>query len=243
MSDILCVIPARRGSKGLPGKNIRPLCGLPLFAHSVLLAQRCPDVERIVVSTDCSEIASTARDFGADVPFLRPAELAQDETAMWPVIRHAVHQLADSAFQYVLLLDPTTIGRLPVDIIAAADRLRSTPEADGIVGVSQPDFNPVWHCVVEREGWMVDLFEEAPRYSRRQDVPQVYRINASLYLWRREYVEHSSDLEGWRHGRLLLFEVPEWRMIHIDTPHEFERAELLVRHRVIELPWLEQPVG
>lgn len=243
MSDILCVIPARGGSKGLPGKNIRPLCGLPLIAHSILLARRCADVARVVVSTDSPEIASAAREFGAEVPFMRPAELAQDETAMWPVVRHAVQQLADSTFQYVLLLDPTTIGRLPDDITGATDRLRSTPDADGIVGVSQPDFNPIWHCVVERAGWMVDLFEQAAHYDRRQDVPAIYRINASLYVWRREYVERRGDLEGWRHGRLLMFEVPEWRIVHIDTPQEFERAQLLVRHRVIELPWIEQPVS
>jgi len=243
MNDVLCVIPARGGSKGLPSKNLRSLGGLPLIAHSILLAQRCPDVARVVVSTDSREIASTAREFGAEVPFMRPAELAEDETAMWPVIRHAVHQLADSAFQHVLLLDPTTVGRLPGDIAGAASRLRSTPDADGIVGVSQPDFNPLWHCVVDRGGWMVDLFEHAARYKRRQDVPVIYRINASLYLWRREYVERSVEAEGWRQGRLLMFEVPDWRIVHIDTAHEFERVELLVRHRVIELPWIDQPVA
>ena len=90
---------------------------------------------------------------------------------------------------------------------------------------------------------MVDLFEHAARYKRRQDVPVIYRINASLYLWRREYVERSVEAEGWRQGRLLMFEVPDWRIVHIDTAHEFERAELLVRHRVIELPWIDQPVA
>lgn len=243
MSDVLCVIPARGWSTGLPGKNLMPLGGLPLIAHAILLARRCPDLASVIVSTDSLEIAATAREFGAEVPFVRPDKLARDETPMWPVIRHAVQQVADAKpFDYVLLLDPATIGRLPHDVSDAVKCLRGVPQADGIVGVSQPEFNPIWHCVVERNGWMADLFDDAARYTRRQDVPRVYRINASLYLWRREFVERVTDEEPWRRGRLLIFEVPDWRTVHIDTAREFERAALLVQHGVLRLPWLEQPV-
>jgi CMP-N,N'-diacetyllegionaminic acid synthase len=241
--SMLAIIPARGGSQGLPGKNIRPLAGLPLIAHSIRLAEMCPEITRTIVSTDAPEIAQVARDFGAKVPFMRPAELAQDDTPMWSVLRHAL-QMADpdgGQYDFLLLLDPTSPGRLPKDICGAYRRLLSNPQADGIVGVSQPDFDPIWHCVVERDGWMTDLFVEARQYTRRQDVPLVYRINASLYIWRTSFVR--SQETDWRYGKHLIYEIPEARAIHIDELHEFEKAELMIRHRLICLPWLDQVSG
>jgi N-acylneuraminate cytidylyltransferase len=237
---MLAVIPARGGSKGLPGKNLRPLAGLPLIAHSIRLAQMCPDIRRVIVTTDSPQIAQLAREFGADVPFVRPAELARDDTPMWPVLRHALEAVTepdDRSFRYLLLLDPTSPGRFPEDIAGAVARLNTTPAADGIVGVSIPEFNPLWHCVVERQGWMEDLMPGAEQYTRRQDVPTVFRINATLYIWRTEFVRREAD--GWRgSGRHLVYEVPESRAIHIDDLEEFRKAEALIRHGLVRLPWL-----
>lgn len=237
---LLAVIPARGGSKGLPGKNIRPLAGLPLIAHSICLARLCPEVTRTIVSTDSAEIADVARRHGADVPFHRPPELAQDDTPMWPVVRHAlesVERLDDRPYEFVLLLDPTSPGRLPGDVAQSVAKLARKPDADGVIGVSQPEFSPIWHTVIERDGWMADFAPEGARYNRRQDVPTVYRINASLYLWRAAFVRREAG--GWRTGRLLLHEIPEARAIHIDELHEFEKADLLIRHGLIRLPWLD----
>ena len=119
MKPLLAVIPARGGSKGLPGKNIRPIAGLPLIAHSIRCAALSPEVDRCVVSTDCEEIASVARQHGGCVPFLRPAELAQDDTPMIPVLQHALREMEQrdaQRYETILLLDPTSPGRLPVDI-------------------------------------------------------------------------------------------------------------------------------
>lgn len=241
-TGLLAIIPARGGSKGLPGKNIRLLAGLPLIAHSIRLAQMCPEITRAIVSTDSLEIAAVARRFGAEVPFLRPAELAQDDTPMWPVLRHALQTLEDCGdryYEHVLLLDPTSPGRLPEDISKALSRLKATPEADGIIGVSQPEFNPIWHGVVDRGGWMADLIPEGAQYIRRQDVPAVYRINASLYIWRSAFMR--GEAGSWRtQGRHLIFEVPEARAIHIDDADEFARADLMIKHGLIKLPWLER---
>jgi len=160
VAGLLAVIPARRGSKGLPGKNIRPLAGLPLIAHSILFAKLCPEIKRLIVSTDCDEISDVARQFGADVPFQRSPELAQDDTPIWPVLRHALKAAEDLdgvSYEYLLLLDPTSPGRLPSDVSAAYRLLQGTPSADGIIGVSKPEFNPIWHCVIERDGWMTTL--------------------------------------------------------------------------------------
>ena len=239
--NVLAVIPARGGSKGLPGKNIRPLAGLPLIAHSIALAKLCPQITRLIVSTDASAIAAVAVQFGAEVPFMRPTELAQDDTPTWPVLRHAlkmIEQEENRHYDFLVLLDPTSPGRLPEDIAGALLKLQAQPDAVGIVGVSQPEFNPIWHCVIEHNGWMADLFDSASQYNRRQDVPVVYRINASLYIWRADFVRR--EVAGWRHAPHLIYEIPESRAIHIDDVHEFERTELLIRHGLIQLPWLRR---
>jgi CMP-N,N'-diacetyllegionaminic acid synthase len=240
VSRVLAVIPARGGSKGLPGKNLRQLAGLPLIVHSIRYAQMCPDIDRLIVSTDSEDIARTAREAGAEVPFLRPSELARDDTPMWPVLQHALQHsdnIEDVGYDYLLLLDPTSPAREPRDVTAPIEKLNAAPDADGIVSVSQPDFNPIWHCVVEKNGWMTPLITEGAVYDRRQDVPTVYRINGAIYLWRSEFVR--SEAESWRNGRLLIHEIPEYRSMSIDTEAEFERAEQIVQSGVIRFPWME----
>lgn len=241
-TGLLAVIPARGGSKGLPGKNIRPLAGLPLIAHSILLAQMCPEIDRMLVSTDSPQIAEVAQRFGAVVPFLRPAELARDETPLWPVLRHALEFAENeqgSKYDYFLLLDPTTPCRLPVYITEAFRMLQARSGADGIIGVSVPDFNPIWHSVIDKDGWMTDLFSEATSYDRRQDVPQVYRVNGSLYIWRADFMRRE-QLEWRKHGKHLMYETPDFSAISIDTREEFERAELFVKAGMVQLPWLSE---
>jgi N-acylneuraminate cytidylyltransferase len=237
---MLAVVPARGGSKGLPGKNVRPLAGLPLIGHSLACAALCPEIARTIVSTDSEQIAEVARGLGGEVPFLRPPELARDETAMWPVLKHAL-AAADpggSEYDYLLLLDPTSPARLPEDVAGAYRRLADEAEADGIVGVSEPGWNPIWHGVIDGgDGFMQQLIPDGTRYVRRQDVPAVYRINAAIYIWRAAFVrEHDGS---WLEGRHLLWEVPERRAQHVDDAEDFELLELLVREGLVRLPWLE----
>lgn len=235
---LLAVIPARGGSKGLPGKNLAELAGLPLIAHSIACAALCAAVGRVVVSTDSEEIAAVARRHGAETPFLRPAELAGDDTPMWPVVRHALDELDPDGRSYdvLLLLDPTSPGRTPEDIAGALRRLEGRPDADGVVGVSRPHFNPIWHAVVEHDGLMADLVSGGGAYGRRQDVPVVYRINATLYAWRAEFVRRETG--SWRDGRNLLYEVPELRSFHIDEPEDLAVAAALIEAGLVALPWL-----
>ncbi len=237
---ILAVIPARGGSKGLPGKNIQPFAGLPLIAHSIRLAQLCPEIDRCVVSTDSEEIAEIARAQGGDVPFLRPAELAQDDTPMWPVLQHCLRELERGTamrFGSLLLLDPTSPGRIPQDVTLAIRMLEEDPAAVGVIAVSEPHFNPRWVCVEEANGYIRYLVQSSTEYGRRQDVPPVYRINALLYLWRRHHVLDETTLRlGDTPHRMLV--VPEERAIHIDEPSDFRLAELLVREGIVRLPWL-----
>lgn len=233
---ILAVIPARGGSKGLPGKNIRPLGGLPLIAHSLRCAAMCSGLTRTIVSTDSDEIASVAREHGGDVPFLRPPELARDDTPMMPVLRHALDALDPTGdpFDAVLLLDPTSPGRTPEDVARARALLAASPDADGVVACSKPTFNPFWVGVVDDGGFAKPAFDTAGRYARRQDVPPFLRINGALYLWRSAFVRDGA----WPGGRQRILEIPEERAFSIDDLHEFQVAEALVERGLVRLPWL-----
>lgn len=241
--SILAIIPARGGSKGLPGKNIRPLMGLPLIAHSIRCAEMCPEISRCIISTDSDQIAKVARTFGGDVPFLRPPELAQDDTPMIPVLQQAIREverLESRRYESLLLLDPTSPGRLPSDVTQAVAMLEEDPKCVGVVGVSEPHFNPRWSCVEERDGYAALAFAGSSEYTRRQDVPPVFRINATLYLWRRDYLIDApvAPFASGAPHRLLI--VPEDRAIHIDTLADFHLAELLIRGGIVKLPWLER---
>jgi len=242
LRPVLAVIPARGGSKGLPKKNILQFAGLPLIAHSIRMAALCPEIDRCIVSTDSEEIADVARKHGAEVPFLRPSELAQDNTPMWPVLQHALREIerySGTQFGSLLLLDPTSPGRMPEDILQALRILESDPQAAGVVAVSEPPFNPRWVCVEEVGGYMKQLVPQTHTYVRRQDVPPAYRVNALLYLWRRGHMNEDAPRFYEVPHRILV--VPDERAIHIDEPRDFALAELLVREGFVKFPWLSTP--
>lgn len=237
---VLAVIPARGGSKGLPAKNLRALAGLPLIAHSIACARLADDViDRCIVSTDSIEIARVAREHGGQVPFLRPAELAGDAVPMMPVLQHAlrtVEEIDGVEYGSLLLLDPTSPGRNPDDIRRAVSMLAADPPCDGVIGVSQPRFNPIWHCVVlGGDGYMHDLIPAGARYQRRQEVPDVYRINGCLYLWRRDYLLQATD---WRDGRLAMLDMPDVSSFCIDEAQDLDLANALLESGMIRLAWL-----
>jgi len=237
---LLAVIPARGGSKGLPGKNIRPLAGLPLTVHSILFSKSCAAIDSSVVSTDSEEIAEVARAYGAKVPFLRPPELARDETPSLFVLQHALREMEareGRRFESVLLLQPTSPARLPEDVSQAISMLEQDPRSVGVVAASLAEFNPRSVCVEEREGYMVHAFNQHKVYTRRQDVPPVYRINGVLYLWRRDHLAQASKEQLFDGPHRVLF-IPRERAIDIDDLHDFRIAEFLVREGVVNLSWL-----
>ncbi len=238
---MLAVIPARGGSKGVPGKNIRPLAGLPLIAHSIRLSKMCAEIAKCIVSTDSEEIAAVARECGAEVPFLRPGVFAQDDTPMWPVLQHALREMESRdrcRYDSVLLLSPTSPARLPEDVSKAVELLEQDKDAVGVVAASVPAFNPRWACIdIATDGYMRQSFPDGNVYARRQDVPAIYRINGALYLWRRDHVANS---EAPRYFELphRMLEIPESRAIDIDSPHDFRVAELVLENGLIHFPWL-----
>lgn len=241
MDRVLAIIPARAGSKGLPGKNVRPLAGVPLIAHSLRAAALVPSITRCVVSTDSSEIAAVARDFGGDVPFVRPPELAADDTPMAPVLEHAlamVEQQEGTPYDFVVLLDPTSPAREPADVTEALHRLRSHPGWDGVVAVSAPTFHPAWVGVrpaADDPQRLERYFADGVGVTRRQGLGRYLRVNGNFYVWRAGFVRQmpASWLDEGVHGML---EIPEARAFAIDDQHEFDVLEALVAQGFVTLP-------
>ena len=241
LQPMLAVIPARGGSKGVPGKNIRPLAGLPLIGHSIRLSKLCAEIAKCIVSTDSEEIAAVAREHGAEVPFLRPEALAQDDTPMWPVLQHALTEMESRdrcRYGSVVLLSPTSPARMPEDVSRAVELLEQDEDAVGVVAASPPSFNPRWACIdIAKDGYMRQSFPDGNVYTRRQDVPAVYRINGALYLWRRDHVANSEAPRYFEMPHRML-EIPESQAIDIDSPHDFRLAELMLENGLIRFPWL-----
>jgi N-acylneuraminate cytidylyltransferase len=232
---VLAVVPARGGSKGLPGKNLREIGGVSLLEHALRFAAACPQIARTIVSTDSEEIAAAARAAGGDVPFLRPAELAQDETPMWPVLRHALAEV-DEEYDLLVLVDPTAPARESGDLERALGLLAADERADGVVAVAEPSFNPVWQCVVERDGRLEHLVADGARHGRRQDAERVLYICGVLYVWRTDFVRREG--ESWFRGRLLPLAVPRERAVTVDDERDLALFEALVSARLVGLPWL-----
>jgi N-acylneuraminate cytidylyltransferase len=235
---ILAIITARGGSKGLPGKNVRPLAGLPLIVHSLRLAAMCPEIARCIVTTDDPNIRDIALAHGGDAPFLRPPELARDDTPTMPVLTHAlleIERLEGRRYESVLLLDPTAPARIPDDVTRAVAMLDADAACQGVIACSKPTFNPYFVGVVEKGAYMAPAFE-GPELVRRQDAPVFFRINGALYLWRRDFIARGASVRGEPH-RIL--EIPESRAFSIDDLWEFQVAEQLISAGLVELPWMK----
>ena len=236
-SQVLAVITARGGSKGLPQKNLRPLADKPLIAHTIDAAKHARFLDRTIVSTDDEQIAALARSHGADVPFLRPAELARDETPSLPVLIHAIRWLdGNEAYRpdYVMLLQPTSPLRTAQDIDNCIT-LALEKDADGVVSLCQAKHHPYWMKRVEADGRVTDLLlldqplETA--YSRRQDLPPGYAINGAVYLVRREIL---LEYQTFYTDRTYAYVMPLERSLDIDTLWDFRLAEFVLKDDVVQ---------
>lgn len=228
-SQRLAIIPARGGSKGLPKKNILTLGGKPLIAHTIEAALAARSIERIVVSTESAEIAEIARRYGAEVPFLRPPELARDDTPTLPVLQHVVRDLIAAGNQepeIVVLLQPTSPLRRAEDIDRAVDMLEETA-ADSIVSLCAAEHHPAWMRRIEC-GRVLPFLENTPECTRRQDLPPVYRLNGAIYVTRGRVLLRENVLLG-RDTRALVMDAES--SVDIDTPLDLKLAALILQER------------
>jgi len=228
---VLGVITARKGSKGIPGKNTRLLAGRPLIAHTVDAALQSGAFDRVIVSTDDEEAAGIARARGCEVPFMRPASLAADDTPHLPVMQHALTWLREREAYVpdsVMILLPTSPLRQPSHITDAVALLSQTG-ADSVVGVDElpAHFHPMRAMTIDADGWARLFVGDAPvkrRPGRRQDMPPLWIPNGAIYLFRTDVL--FDPIEPSLYGdRVAAYRMPPPYGLNIDEPGDWQVVE------------------
>lgn len=229
--NILLTIAARGGSKGVKDKNIRPLCGKPLIAVTIAQALAWKKASHIVVTTDSEAIAEVSKKYGAEVPFLRPAELATDTAAKVPVLRHALQTfeaMTHETFDIVVDLDPTAPVRRVEDLDRCLE-LFLTKKPKTLFSVIPAQKNPYFNMVEAGQDGFVHLSKSLPEgVSRRQDAPKVFAMNASIYFYSREYLldpNVSSPISD----RSVCYVMDELASLDIDREIDFKFVEFLAK--------------
>lgn len=232
---VLTVITARGGSTTLPRKNILPFCGKPMIAYSIeaaLNARRAgAPIDRVIVSTDDVEIADISRKFGADVPFMRPPELAKSDTPSLPVVQHAIafaEQERAFTYDWILLLQPTSPLRTEDDILAAL-ALIAESGTTAVISITSANASHPRKLKLIVEGILQPFQDDGFQPVRRQDFGyDVYRTNGAIYLARRDVLMQEGSFYGNCPRPLIM---PAERSIDIDTQLDFDMAEFLYRRQ------------
>ena len=234
-AKVLALVPARRGSKGLPLKNIRPLHGKPLLAWPIAAARASRYVDRVVLSTDDAEFADIGRQAGADVPFLRPAEFASDTSPSIEFILHAIDtlQAKGDSYDYLVLLEPTSPLTEASDVDAALEKLVAHREtATSIVGVSAlVSSHPAFAVRLDAHG-LLQPFAAASfgQLPRRQDVPELFALDGSLYI---STVAALREQRGFCHEHTLPYVTPRHKSLEVDDLLDFICIEAIMAQRQV----------
>ena len=231
--DILFVISARGGSKGLPKKNIKLIAGKPLIAWSVEAATKAAGLIGscdVIISTDSQEIADVAKEYGAQVPFLRPAELANDTAASIDVMLHALNFMEKSGkdYKYLAMIEPTSPQRDEHDLVNAFNQLKSTPDAESIVGVCKTESCHPLFLTKLNKGFLDPYENKTYKVYRRQEIDDVYFFEGSMYISK---VESLKKRKSFYHEKTLGFEMPKWKSFEIDDMTDFLIIEQLLNAR------------
>jgi N-acylneuraminate cytidylyltransferase len=225
--NVIALIFARGGSKRVPRKNIRLLAGKPLIAYAIETAKASGYIQRVVVSTEDEEIADVARHYGAEVPFMRPAELARDDVTAWASWQHAITELSkDREIDVTVVLPPPAPLRATEDVDACIELLLNS-DADAVIAVKPAERNPYFNMVQLDEAGYVHLVMPTDKITR-QTVPQVYDITAVAFAARPAFVMRAKSLFE---GKVRTISVPAERGVDIDTELDFEFAEFLLARR------------
>jgi CMP-N-acetylneuraminic acid synthetase len=226
--NILALIGARGGSKGIPKKNIRPFCGKPLIAYSIEAAKAAPSIGRIVVSTDNEEIAAVARAYGAEIPVMRPAELAHDKSQLTDAVIHMVDHLRNAEGYeptHVLLLQATSPMREASDIEYAVKLLHERG-GDSLVSICRTE-NGLY--TKNAEDVVETLYDGYSLSANRQMLPKVYKLDGCMiYLTKTDVLLRERSFFA---GKLIGYEIERWRAIDLDDPQDFVTGELIYKNR------------
>ncbi len=223
MKEALFLIPARKGSKGLPGKNVKRLKNKPLIQYSIELAQRLTSNDSICISTDDPQVISIAESLGVRVPFVRPSALASDSASSYQVIAHALSHYREigKTYEYVILLQPTSPFRNTEHVKEAFDLMN--PDVDMVVSVKSSKANPYFNLFEEDDQGFLSLSKEA-NITKRQEAPAVYEYNGSIYIIRTESLLREGTLKL---PRIKKYEMDERYSVDIDTSFDWSIAELI----------------
>jgi len=229
---ILGFVPARGGSKGIKKKNIKELLGKPLIAYSIEQGLASTVIDKVVVSTDDAEIADIARAAGAEVPFMRPAELARDDTPMFPVMEHALDAVEaeyGEQVSHLVLLDATSPLRVSSDIEEAM-KLFEGGGCDAVISGSEAHRSPWFNMVaIDGEGY-AGLLNGSGDVGRRQDCPEAYDLDTTVWIYTREAIK---VIKKRMPPRTRLYKVPPERAFHIDTELDFELVSFLMKRTTV----------
>ncbi len=230
----MAVIPARGGSKALPGKNILPLMGKAVLVYTVEAALQAQTLDRVILSTDSDEIAEVGRSAGVEVPFMRPAELATDSAHPTAVLEHAVTYLEKTEgyiTDLVVTLQPTSPLRVSGDIDDAVRLLQNNDEMDSVITIVEVGLPPYW--VLRTDGpYLRPFIDDGTDYSllRRQELEQTYRPNGAVYVTRRELLKDRglifSAFSQGKTGHVLMDPI---RSLDIDTQTDFTVIESVLK--------------
>jgi CMP-N,N'-diacetyllegionaminic acid synthase len=228
---IIAIVPARQGSKGLAKKNIINFIGKPLLAWSIEAALQSNYVDRIIVSTDSTEIAGVGEKFGADIPFIRPSYLSEDSSTSVEVICHAIEFMSEKLgenFDFVILLEPTSPLRTSEDVDLALEKLIGSPDARSLVSVgeSESQHNKLQFNITESEFISVEPSSKKFVHIRRQDLARSYFLDGSIYL---SYIHTLFEFASFVHGKTLTLSLPKWKNIEIDDEYDYVMALALGR--------------
>lgn len=223
---VLAIIPARGGSKGIPRKNIVPLAGKPLIAWSIEAAKKSKYIDRLILSSEDEEIINIASEWGCDIPFVRPVELAQDETPMVEPILHALDTLKDNFF-YIVLLQPTSPLRNVTDIDDCIELCHKN-QAPACVSITEADKSPYWMYQLDETGHLLPLLKSETQHSRRQDIPQVYILNGAIYVAEADFIRrHRSFITD----ETVTYLMPRERSLDLDTDLDLKICEILLSNK------------
>ena len=226
--DFLAIIPARAGSKRVTNKNLKELGGRPLLEWTVQAAMGSKYLDKIVLSTDSDNIANAGRSYGAEVPFMRPKALAQDDTPTMEVIKHMIltyEVLKDTSYKYVVLLQPTSPLRSSEDIDKAIELLK-TKNADGIISVCETEFPVQWCNTLDEERTMHQFIAKEAQLTRSQDLEKYYRINGAIYIARTDRL--LEECTFYLSSAVYAYEMKKNRSIDIDDEYDFLLANYLI---------------
>ncbi len=220
---ILAIIPARGGSKGVPRKNIKMLAGKPLIAWTIEEAKKSKYIDMCIVSTEDQEIKSVAEKWGGNVPFMRPAELAQDDTPGIDPVLHAIKMLP--GYDFVVLLQATSPLRTVEDIDGAIAYCLDG-NCESCVSVTEAEHSPYWMYQMEIQGQLRSILKiEKEKSYQRQKLPKIYQLNGSVYVARVDFVQRERAFIG---EETVGYVMPQERSYDIDTMLDFEVAEVLM---------------